>query len=263
VEPHTSDHIVVRGLRKTFSTPIGDIHALTDIHLQVRRGEILTLLGPSGCGKSTLLAIMGGMLPADQGEVLIDGEVCTGPDPKKVAMVFQDPGLFPWRTALENVEFGLEIQGAPKTRRNEVARKLLEPLGLKGFEHRYPRQLSGGMKQRVAIARALALDSEILLMDEPFAALDEQTRLHMADWLLKVWAGARKTIVFVTHSIQEAIAISHRIAVMTARPGRIKGIFDDPLPHPRDLTSREANDLRAVLWDQVREESLKAMESAG
>ena len=251
----------MRGLRKTFPAPIGDIHALEDIQLTVRHGEILTILGPSGCGKSTLLSIMGGMVAADQGQVLIDGEVCNRPNPRKVAMVFQDPGLFPWRTAAKNVEFGLELQGVSRTQREDIARNLLEPLGLKGFEDRYPRQLSGGMKQRVAIARALALDSEILLMDEPFAALDEQTRLHMAEWLLKVWAVRQKTIVFVTHSIQEAIAISHRIAVMTARPGRIKGIFDDPLPHPRELSSPEANSLRALLWDQVREESLKAMES--
>ena len=159
----------------------------------------------------------------------------TGPDPRQVAMVFQDPGLFPWRTALENVEFGLELQGVPAATRRERARALLEPVGLRGFEGRYPRELSGGMKQRVAIARALALDAPILLMDEPFGALDEQTRLLMGEWLLGIWARTRKTVVFVTHSLQEAILLSQRIVVMTARPGRIKASFEVTLPTPRDL----------------------------
>ena len=150
-------------------------------------------------------------------------------------MVFQDPGLFPWRTALENVEFGLELQGVPAAARRERARALLEPVGLRGFEARYPRELSGGMKQRVAIARALALDAPILLMDEPFGALDEQTRLLMGEWLLGIWARTRKTVVFVTHSLQEAILLSQRVVVMTARPGRIKASFEVALPSPRDL----------------------------
>ena len=173
---------------------------------------------------------------------------------------FQEAGLFPWRTALDNVGFGLELQGVPAARRREIARGLLGPMGLRGFEAKYPRELSGGMRQRVAIARALALDTPIVLMDEPFGALDEQTRLLMGEWLVGVRRRARKTVVFVTHSLHEAIALSDRIAVMTARPGRIKEIVDVTLPYPRDPNSAEVVDLRAKLWHAVREESLRAME---
>jgi NitT/TauT family transport system ATP-binding protein len=203
--------------------------------------------------------MIGGMVAADAGRVLIDGAPITGPSPTKVAMVFQDPGLFPWRTALDNVGFGLELQGVAAARRREMARGLLEPMGLRGFEAKYPRELSGGMRQRVAIARALALGTPILLMDEPFGALDEQTRLLMGEWLVEVRRTTRKTIVFVTHSLQEAISLSDRILVMTARPGRVKDVIDVALPYPRDLNAPEVTDLRAKLWEQVREESIKAM----
>jgi NitT/TauT family transport system ATP-binding protein len=205
--------------------------------------------------------IIGGLVRPDVGEVRIAGRRWDRPDPRQVAMVFQDPGLFPWRTALENVEFGLELQGVAAGHRREIARGLLEPVGLRGFENRYPRELSGGMKQRVAIARALALDSPILLMDEPFGALDEQTRLLMGEWLLGIWAKTRKTVVFVTHSLQEAIMLSQRIVVMTARPGRLKRSFEVALPAPRDLTAPAATALRAALWEEIREESLRAMEA--
>ncbi len=201
-----------------------------------------------------------GLVSPDGGRVVIDGERVLGPNPHKVALVFQDAGLFPWRTALDNVGFGLELQGVAAARRREIALGLLEPMGLRGFERKYPRELSGGMRQRVAIARALALDTPILLMDEPFGALDEQTRLLMGEWLVGIRRRAPKTVVFVTHSLQEAIALSDRIAVMTSRPGRIKDVVDVPLPLPRDLNAPEVADLRAKLWDQVREESLKAME---
>jgi NitT/TauT family transport system ATP-binding protein len=254
-------HIEVRDLSKRWATRDGSVAALDRISLAVAPQEFLTVLGPSGCGKSTLLAIIGGLVAPDAGEVRIGGEPARGPDPHKVAMVFQDPGLFPWRTALENVEFGLELQGVPAARRREVARGLLEPVGLRGFEARYPRELSGGMKQRVAIARALALDSPVLLMDEPFGALDEQTRLLMGEWLLGIWAKTRKTVVFVTHSLQEAIVLSQRVVVMTARPGRIKTSLDVPLPWPRDVNGPAATALRAALWEAIREESLRAMES--
>ncbi len=254
------DEIVVSGVNKAYQTASGPVPALTRIDLGVRPGEFLTILGPSGCGKSTLLGIMGGMVSPDSGSVEIDGVPLAHPDPKKVALVFQDPGLFPWRSALENVEFGLELQGVPKAERRRIAQGLLEPVGLKGFEAKYPRELSGGMKQRVAIARALALQSRILLMDEPFGALDEQTRLLMGEWLLKIWAATKTTVVFVTHSLQESIALSSRIVVMTARPGRIKALFEVELPYPRDLTAKEATELRAQLWGFVREESLQAME---
>jgi NitT/TauT family transport system ATP-binding protein len=254
-------HIEVRDLSKRWATRDGAVAALDRISLRVAPQEFLTVLGPSGCGKSTLLAIIGGLVPPDTGEVRVAGERSRGPDPRKVAMVFQDPGLFPWRTALENVEFGLELQGLPAARRREIARGLLEPVGLRGFETRYPRELSGGMKQRVAIARALALDSPILLMDEPFGALDEQTRLLMGEWLLGIWARTRKTVVFVTHSLQEAILLSQRVVVMTARPGRVKASFAVALPSPRDPSGLEATALRAALWEAIREESIRAMET--
>lgn len=254
--------IELRDVGKRYETVSGPVLAVEQVSLRVRRQEFLTLLGPSGCGKSTLLGMIGGLVAPDAGQVLIDGEPSTGPNPRKVAMVFQDPGLFPWRTALDNVGFGLELQGVGGARRREVALGLLEPMGLRGFERKYPRELSGGMRQRVAIARALALDTPILLMDEPFGALDEQTRLLMGEWLVGIRRRTQKTIVFVTHSLQEAIALSDRIAVMTSRPGRIKDLFEVPLPYPRDLNSPEVTDLRAKLWDQIREESLRAMEGA-
>jgi NitT/TauT family transport system ATP-binding protein/sulfonate transport system ATP-binding protein len=255
------DQVVVEGLSKRYLTSSGPVPALRDVSLSVREREFCTLIGPSGCGKSTLLAIVGGLSAPDEGRVLIDGLPSDGPDARKIAMVFQDPGLFPWRTALENVEFALELRGMSAGERRVRAQGLLEPLGLKGFEAKYPKELSGGMRQRVAIARALALESEILLMDEPFGALDEQTRLLMGEWLLGVWRRAQKTVLFVTHSLQEAIALSNRIMVMTARPGRIKAVFEVPFPYPRDLTSPEATGLRARLWAEIREESLRTMES--
>jgi NitT/TauT family transport system ATP-binding protein len=254
-------HIEVRDLSKRWATRDGAVVALDRISLAVAPHEFVTVLGPSGGGKSTLLAIVGGLVAPDAGQVQVAGAPARGPDPRKVAMVFQDPGLFPWRTALENVEFGLELQGMAAAARREIARGLLEPVGLRGFEGRYPRELSGGMKQRVAMARALALDSPILLMDEPFGALDEQTRLLMGEWLLGIWARTRKTVVFVTHSLQEAIMLSQRIVVMTARPGRIKASFEVKLPSPRDLSGPEATALRAGLWEAIREESQRAMES--
>jgi NitT/TauT family transport system ATP-binding protein len=254
--------IEVRDLVKRWVTRDGTVAALGGVSLSVAPQEFLTVLGPSGCGKSTLLSIIGGLIPPDAGEVRLEGLPSQGPDPRRVAMVFQDPGLFPWRTALANVEFGLELWGVPPARRRERARALLERVGLRGFEARYPRELSGGMKQRVAIARALALDTPILLMDEPFAALDEQTRLLMGEWLLDIWAGTRKTVVFVTHSLQEAILLSQRIVVMTARPGRIKATFDVRLPPPRDPNGPDATVLRAALWAEIREESLRAQEAS-
>jgi len=256
-----ADPILVREVSKVFQTSGRSIWALQQVSLAVREREFVTIIGPSGCGKSTLLGMIGGLVQPDEGQILIEGEVVTRPSPRKVAMVFQDPGLFPWRSALDNVCFGLELQGVPAARRREVALGLLEPVGLKGFEDRYPRELSGGMRQRVAIARALALDTPILLMDEPFGALDEQTRLLMGEWLVGIQARTRKTIVFVTHSLQEAIALSDRIAVMTSRPGRIKDVFPVDLPYPRDLNGAAAVALRAKLWEQIREESLRAMEA--
>ncbi len=255
------EQVSLHGVTKRYDTASGAVAAVDAVSFAVRSREFVTLLGPSGCGKSTVLGMIGGLVRPDAGRVLIAGEAVVGPNPRKVALAFQDPGLFPWRTALDNVGFGLELQGVPAARRREIALGLLEPMGLRGFEAKYPRELSGGMRQRVAIARALALDTPILLMDEPFGALDEQTRLLMGEWLVGIQARTHKTVVFVTHSLQEAIALSDRIVVMTARPGRVKDIVDVPLPFPRDLNAPEVVDLRAKLWEQVREESLKAMDA--
>jgi len=254
-----AEQIALQGVGKRYETASGAVAAVEAVSFAVRNREFVTLLGPSGCGKSTLLGIIGGLVRPAAGRVLIDGEPVVGPNPRKVALVFQDAGLFPWRTALDNVGFGLELQGVAAGRRREIALGLLEPMGLRGFEAKYPRELSGGMRQRVAIARALALETPILLMDEPFGALDEQTRLLMGEWLVGIRGRTPKTVVFVTHSLQEAIALSDRIVVMTARPGRVKDVIDVPAPYPRDLNAAALADLRAKLWDQVREESLKAM----
>src|SRR5712691_4206694 len=240
--------ITLQSVSKRYETVSGPVAAVEAMSVEVRSREYLTLLGPSGCGKSTVLGMIGGLVRPDAGRVVIDGEPVLGPNPHKVALVFQDAGLFPWRTALDNVGFGLELWGVGAARRREIALSLLEPMGLRGFEQKYPRELSGGMRQRVAIARALALDTPILLMDEPFGALDEQTRLLMGEWLVGVRRRTERTVVFVTHSLQEAIALSDRIVVMTARPGRIKDVLDVTLPFPRDLNAPEVTELRAKLW---------------
>jgi NitT/TauT family transport system ATP-binding protein len=226
--------IVIEGVTKRYLSSSGPVEALHDVSLAVEEGAFCTLIGPSGCGKSTLLGMLGGLVTPDQGRLLVDGRPVTGPDPRRVATVFQDAGLFPWRTALQNVEFS-------------------------GFADKYPRELSGGMKQRVAIGRALALDAKILLMDEPFGALDEQTRVLMGEWLLDIWRRTRKTVIFVTHSLHEALFLSTRVAVMTARPGRIKAALDLTMEYPRSMESSEMAALRAKLWTEIREESLRAM----
>ena len=252
--------IAVESVSKRYVTSSGPVEALHDVSLTVSEGEFCTLIGPSGCGKSTLLGMLGGLVYPESGRILVDARPVTGPDPGRAATVFQDPGLFPWRTVLENVEFGLELGGSAAARRRAIATELLPPLGLKGFAEKYPRELSGGMKQRVAIGRALAIDAKILLMDEPFGALDEQTRVLMGEWLLDIWRRTRKTVIFVTHSLHEALFLSTRIAVMTARPGRIKSVLELPMDYPRSMESPELVALRAKLWGEIREESLRAMQ---
>jgi NitT/TauT family transport system ATP-binding protein len=251
--------IAIEGVAKRYDTSSGAVEALDHVTLDVAEGEFCTIIGPSGCGKSTLLGMVGGLVSADAGRVLIDGRPVRAPDPKRVATVFQDPGLFPWRTTLENIAFGLELQGVDGARRRSVAAELLGPLGLRQFAEKYPRELSGGMRQRVAIGRALAIDTKILLMDEPFGALDEQTRVLMGEWLLDIWRRTRKTVLFVTHSLHEALALSTRVAVMTARPGRIKSVIELAMPYPRAMESPEISPLRAKLWGEIRDESLRAM----
>jgi NitT/TauT family transport system ATP-binding protein len=251
--------ISVEGVARRFLTSSGPVEALRDVSLSVTEGEFCTIIGPSGCGKSTLLGMLGGLVTPDTGRILIAGHAVTGPDPHAVATVFQDPGLFPWRTVVENIEFGLELQGVDRQMRRRVATDLLGPLGLRDFAAKYPRELSGGMRQRVAIGRALAIDSPIVLMDEPFGALDEQTRTLMGEWLLEIWRRTTKTVIFVTHSLHEALALSTRVVVMTARPGRVKSVLELTQPHPRAMESSELIGLRARLWGEIREESLRAI----
>jgi NitT/TauT family transport system ATP-binding protein len=230
--------------------------ALYNVSLTVRRNEFISLLGPSGCGKTTLIRIIAGLLASDRGEVLVENRPVTGPGRDR-CMVFQQFGLLPWRTVLANVEFGLEIDGVPKGERATVARRYLDLVGLKGFEHYYPHQISGGMQQRVGIARALSKQPDILLMDEPFGAVDAQTREQLQEELLKIWGQTDTTVIFVTHSIDEAIYLSDRVIVMQARPGRIKEECSVDLPRPRWEGDVKADPrfarLRARLRDSLRE----------
>ncbi len=231
--------ILLEEVSKRYETASGAVPAVERVSLAVQREEFVTLLGPSGCGKSTVLSMIGGLVHPDAGRIVIDGELITGPSPHKVALVFQDAGLFPWRTALDNVGFGLELQGVVAARRREIALGLLEPMGLRGFEAKYPRELSGGMRQRVAIARALITEPKILLMDEPFGALDEITREYMNLELLRIWEATGTTILFVTHSSPEAVFLSDRVVVMGTSPGRVKLDLRVELPRPRDPAMKE------------------------
>jgi nitrate ABC transporter ATP-binding subunit len=246
--------LTVENLNKTYISHGSETSALVDINLQVEQGEFLCLLGPSGCGKSTLLKIIAGLIPATSGRIAINGKPVSGPGPER-AVVFQDYALFPWMTVRDNVEFGLEARKLPLAERREVSKRLLKVVGLSDFAERFPHQLSGGMKQRVSIARALAVDPSLLLMDEPFGALDAQTRQLLQDELLRIWREYRKTVVFVTHSIEEAIYLSDRIVVMTARPGRVKQIVMVPEARPRDMASIDMNqrqrEVRAVLGEEI------------
>jgi NitT/TauT family transport system ATP-binding protein len=237
--------IAVRGLRKHF-TDISrqeQIVALDGIDLEIGDDEFLTILGPSGCGKTTLLNIIAGFDQASSGDVHLDGEAILKPGPDR-GVVFQEYALFPWLTVEQNIEFGLRERRIAKAQRRTRVRDQIASVGLSGFERRYPQELSGGMRQRVAIARALVNDPKILLLDEPFAALDAQTRTLMQQELLRVWSAARRTAIFITHNIEEAILLGDRVVVMTARPGRIKEIVTVNLPRPRDVTSADFNETR-------------------
>jgi NitT/TauT family transport system ATP-binding protein len=236
--------------------------ALENASLDIARGELLSLIGPSGCGKSTLLNIIGGLLPAMEGRVLVNGQVVTGPLPKTTAYVFQESALFPWRTVRENIELGLSFQGAPAGERKGRAMEALQAVGLADFHGHYPSQLSGGMKQRAQLARALALQTDILLMDEPFGALDEQTRMVLGEDLSVLLAKTGKTIVFVTHSLSEAVFLADRVAVFTARPGRIKHVMSVNEAHPRKpefMTSDKLSDMRNELYELLHDEIRKTM----
>ncbi|ARP96348.1 ABC transporter ATP-binding protein [Bordetella genomosp. 13] len=256
-----ADKIVAQGVGKAYPVRGEDgrpatLPVLRDFDLRVREGEFISILGPSGCGKSTFLSILAGLTPRSAGSIAIDGTPLHGINPDQ-GVVFQGYALFPWRTVLENIEVGLEIRGMAAAERRRIAQEHLEQVGLHGFGNRYPHEISGGMKQRVAIARSLAYKPDVLLMDEPFAALDAQTREILQDELLRLWERHRKTIVFITHSLDEAIFLSDRIAIMTRRPGTIKEIIDVPLLRPRspELRNTEAFvRLRQRAWDILKSE---------
>lgn len=235
--------------------------ALQDVNLTVNKGEFLTIVGPSGCGKSTLLDLIAGLALPTSGELFIDGKKITKPALDR-GIVMQGYALFPWRTVRHNVEFGLEVKGVPKKERQEISDRYLKLVNLTDFADRYPYELSGGMKQRVAIARALAYDPEVLLMDEPFAAVDAQTRETLQDELLRIWEETRKTIIFVTHSIDEAVALADRVAVMSANPGKVKEIVKVGLPRPRRvgdvLSTADFSLIRYRIWELLQNQEATA-----
>ena len=254
--------VAVEGVGLTFKTTSGEIHALDDVSLSVGPGEFVCLLGPSGCGKSSLLRIVAGLTKPTRGAVRI--ERAGDADRPLTAMVFQDYALLPWRNVLANVLIGPENRGLPRAERERLGRDVLAKVGLSTFARAYPHQLSGGMKQRVSIARALANDPEVLLMDEPLAALDAQTRLLMQEELMRIWATTGKTVLYVTHSIEEAILLGDRVVLISARPGRVKATFDVELPRPRTLEMRTEPTfvrLEAAIWRELRDEVLAAQES--
>ncbi len=234
-----SAKLFVEGVSKRFQTKRGLVHALDDVSLAIGEREFVCLLGPSGCGKSTLLDIMAGLTRPDQGRVLADSHPVEGPGRQRLVM-FQEPALFPWLDAMGNVLFGLKlVPGLDSELRRTIAQNFLDLVGLRGFEHANVHELSGGMKQRVALARALAPDPQVLLMDEPFAALDALTRDQLYDDIQRIWMESRKTIVFVTHNVREAVCLGDRVVLMSPSPGRIAQVFEIPLPRPRDINSPE------------------------
>ncbi|HEX2832357.1 MAG TPA: ABC transporter ATP-binding protein [Thermoanaerobaculia bacterium] len=226
----------------------GSVRVLENIELGVNAGEFVCLLGPSGCGKSTLLNIVGGFIPPTEGTVTIDGEPVTGPDPRRI-FVFQERGVFPWLTVEQNIGFGLFKQSDAEKR--ERIAHYVQLVGLRGFEKSYPRELSGGMKQRLEVARALAVNPDVLYLDEPFGALDSITRLQMRRELLRIWHAERKTILFVTHDIEESVQLADRVVVLSARPGRVQSIVNIDIPHPRDLSDPRYIALRDEIFGEI------------
>ena len=256
--------VEIQGVSKNFQKTVKDhtteVTALAGVNLSVRANEFISIIGPSGCGKTTLLKMIDGLLPYDSGEILIDGKQVTAPGPDR-AVVFQSFALLPWRTVLANVEFSLELRQTPKEKRAAIAREYLKRVGLSDFEYHYPHELSGGMQQRAGLARALAVNPAILLMDEPFGAVDAQTRQLLQEELLELWQREKKTVIFVTHSMDEAVYLSDRVVVMTPRPGRVAEILEVPLPRPRiaEEVRRDAKfvELTNYIWDSLK----KAMEN--
>ena len=247
--------ICVKNLNKCYRVREGNLPALSAVDLEVAEGEFVSIVGPSGCGKSTLLYILGGFIRADSGVIEVGGKAVTGPGTDR-GVVFQEYALFPWLTVTQNIRYGLEMTGVARREREETVRRLVRTIGLEGFEHRFPRELSGGMKQRVAIARTLAYDPNILLLDEPFGALDAQTRETMQDELLRLWQATRKTVVMVTHDVNEAVYLSDRVLVMSQRPGRMVAKFSIAIDRSgnRETTMLNAdfNAVRNEVWLAVR-----------
>ena len=257
-----TSQIVIERVGHVYRPPRGrEVSALQDVSLEVRRREFIAILGPSGCGKSTLLYLIGGFLPTEQGTIRVDGKPVAGPGPDR-GIVFQHFALFPWKTVRQNILYGLEKMGLAREERERRVRSFIELVGLNGFEDSYPSQLSGGMKQRTAIARTLALDPEILLMDEPFGALDAQTRSLMQSELLSIWQRSPTTVIFVTHDVQEAVYLAERVVVMSARPGRVKAIIDTRFDRSERnvFKSKFFVDKVDEIWNLVRDEALKAQE---
>lgn len=251
------------GLRMEYYQPRtgGRLLALDNVNLSVEEGEFVTIVGPSGCGKTTFINIADGLLTPTGGKVILDGKEVKGPGTDR-AMVFQDPCLLPWRTVLKNVLFGMECQGRDGQAEKERALKFIKLVGLSGFEDHYPHELSGGMQQRCNLARALTVDPEILIMDEPFAALDAQTREIMQLELLRIWNEAKKTVLFITHQINEAIYLADRIIIFAARPGRVKDVLKIDIPRPRNLSVKREKqflEYEDYLWNQIEEEVKKTM----
>ena len=240
------------------------VRALLETDFDIRRGELLALIGPSGCGKTTLLNVIGGLLTPTMGGVEVSGKPVNGPMPKDIAYVFQENALFPWNTVIENIKLGMLFQGVPKADHDPRARQSLQAVGLAEFADHYPSQLSGGMRQRAALARALSLDTTVLLMDEPFGALDEQTRMVLGEDLSELLSRTQKTIVFVTHSLGEAVFLADRVAVFTARPGRIKEVIAVEEPHPRRpdfITAPKFATLRNRLYELLHDEIRKTVDA--
>ena len=243
----------LKGVSKTFYTKKHQLTALEDISIEVKQGEFVCIIGPSGCGKSTLLNIIAGLDKPDRGEVLIDSHLVERPGPDRVVM-FQDDALFPWLNVLSNVEFGMQVKNITKEKRRAIALEFLRMVHLSAFQHSYVHELSGGMKQRVALARALAINPDILLMDEPFGALDAQTREILQAELQEIWSLTEKTIIFVTHNVREAICLRNRVLVCSARPGRIKKEISIDLPRPRKLGSLELIKTSNLIMQELRSE---------
>ena len=261
VTPAAAPVLRVEDLVKRFDTPEGPITAVDRVSFSVAQGELVSLIGPSGCGKSTVFNIVGGLVPMSQGRVLVNGEAIAGPH-AAIGMVFQEESTFPWRTVLDNVAFPLEIAGLRKAQRIERAMHYVKLVGLDGFERRYPAELSGGMRQRVSIARALGSAPKMLLMDEPFASLDEQTRLLLGDKVLQIQQELNQTILLITHNITEAVQLSDRVLVMSYRPGRIKRAVEIDLPRPRTsaiVSSDAFGRYVAAIWGDLREEASRGM----